>query len=60
MKVMMKWSVGRQMWMGKAQARHEQSSVLRHLWAWMQPVSTTPAMVRRPPTSRVWQSARPR
>lgn len=60
MRVQLKWSSSRQMWVGQAVPKNTQSaSWLRQLLRWVHPAE--PVAVKRQQTvARVWQSARQR
>jgi hypothetical protein len=57
MRIEMKWSENRQMWVGQARARQTQKSGWSSLMSWLQPSSETTRQ-RRPMPVRVWQSAK--
>lgn len=60
MRVQLKWSSSRQMWVGQAVRKNSQSaSWLRQLLRWVHPAESV-AVKRQQPVARVWQSARQR
>ena len=62
MRVQLKWSSSRQMWVGQAVAvdKHTASSSwVRQVMRWINPAEPV-AMKRHHPVARVWQSARQR
>lgn len=60
MRVQLKWSSSRQMWVGQAVSKASTSSSwVRQVMRWFHPVESV-ALKRQPPVARVWQSARQR
>ncbi len=58
MRVQLKWSSSRQMWVGQAVEKHAKSpSWVSQVMRWIHPVEPA-AIKRHQPISRVWQSAR--
>lgn len=57
MRIEMKWSENRQMWVGQARARQVQKSGWSSLLSWLQPAQDA-SRQRRIMPSRVWQSAK--
>ncbi|MCI4410675.1 MAG: hypothetical protein JHC38_03275 [Thiotrichales bacterium] len=55
MRVQLKWSQSRQMWVGQTVARPKASKLLAGIMRWLQPEQTN---TRRVLTSRVWHSTR--
>jgi len=60
MRVQLKWSSSRQMWVGQTVSNNSKSaSWLRQMMRWISPVE--PVVIKRhQPVARVWQSARQR
>lgn len=58
MRVQLKWSASRQMWIGQAVARPKSNKLVVGLMRWLQPVAST--STKRVVVDRVWQSARQR
>ena len=60
MRVQLKWSSSRQMWVGQAVNKNAApSSWVRQVMRWFHPVEPV-TIKRQPPVARVWQSARQR